>query len=163
MGPGNVYRTASDGKLGGAWERLPYTKPTGAVLIKWVGNNSPRFDERIFWQDVQSIVSVNDRDVSALSRVDLKPGDAVVVQHVGKHNKPGRRLWKAVVMDEDEVAEAQAAARLSPSSFSQGSETDAPCQRSSRKRKATSTEPESKPQGGTKKPRNKGVLYGWCC
>ena len=55
------------------------TKPTGAVLIKWVGNNSPRFDERIFWQDVQSIVSVNDWDVSALSRVDLKPGDTVVV------------------------------------------------------------------------------------
>ena len=144
----------------GEVKRSMATKPTGAVLIKWVGNNSPRFDERIFWQDVQSIVSVNDRDVSALSRVDLKPGDAVVVQHVGKHNKPGRRLWKAVVMDEDEVAEAQAAARLSPSSFSQGSETDAPCQRSSRKRKATSTEPEFKQQGGTKKPRNKGVLYG---
>ena len=26
VGPGNVYRTASDGKLGGAWERLPYCK-----------------------------------------------------------------------------------------------------------------------------------------
>ena len=84
--------------------------PTGAVLITWIGNNSPRFDERIFWQDVQSIVSVNDQDVFVLLRVDLKPGDAVIVKHVGKHNKPGRRLWKAVVMDEDEVTEAQAAA-----------------------------------------------------
>ena len=26
-----------------------------------------------------------------------------------------------------------------------------------------STEPEFKQQGCTKKPRNKGVLYGWCC
>jgi len=137
------------------------TKPTGAVLIKWVGNNSPRFDERIFWQDIQSIVSVNDQDVPVLSPADLKPGDTVLVQHIGKHNKPGRRRWKAVVMDEDEVAEAQAAARLSPSSFSQDSETDAPCQRSSQKRKATSTEPGCKQPGGTKKPRNKGVL--WCC
>ena len=128
-------------------------------MIKWVGNNSPRLDERIFWQDVQSIVTVNDRDVSILLRADLKPGDTVVVQHVGKHKKPGRHLWKAVVMDEDKAAEAQVAAQLSPSSLSQGSETDAPCQRSSWKRKATSTEPESKQHGGTKKPKKKRMLH----
>ena len=142
------------------------TKPAGAVLIKWVGNNSPRFDKHIFWQDIQSIVSVNDRDVSGglLSPADLKPGDTVFVQHIGKHNKPGHRRWKAVVMDEDEVAEAQAAAQLSLLSFSQGSETDTPCQRSSRKQKATSTEPGCKQAGGIKKLRNKGVLwFCWYC
>ena len=106
-------------------------KRTGAVLIKWVGNNSPSFDERIFWQDVQSIVTVNDQDVSVLSRAYLKPGDVVIVQHVRKHKKIGRRLWKAMVMNEDKATEVQVAARLLPSSFSQGSETDAPCQRSS--------------------------------
>ena len=53
-------------------------------------NNSPRFDEH-----VHSIVKVNDRDVSVLSPSDLEPGDVVLVQHLGKHNKPGRRLWKA--------------------------------------------------------------------
>ena len=139
------------------------TKPPGTVLIKWVGNNSPRFDDRIFWQDIHYIVSVNDRDVSVLSPSHLEPGDIVLVQHLGKHNKPGRRLWKAVVMDENEVAEAQAAARLSPSSFSQGScsEPDITCQRSSssRKRRATSTGPETKQQESSKKPRNKGVQY----
>ena len=123
------------------------TKPAGAVLIKWVGNNSPRFDERIFWQDIQSIVSVNNRDVSGglPSPADLKPGDTVFVQHIRKHNKPGQRHWKAVVMDKDEAAKAQAVAQLSPSSFLQGSETDAPCQRSSRKRKVTLTEPDVHP------------------
>ena len=128
-------------------------------MVKWVGNNSPRFDERIIWQDVQSIVTVNNRDVSVLSRADLKPGDTVIVQHVGKHKKPGRRLWKAVVMDEDKAAEAQVVTQLSPLSLSQGSETDAPCQCSSRKRKATSTEPESKQHRGTKKPKKKRMLH----
>ena len=114
------------------------SKPTEAVLIKWVGNNTPRFDERIFCQDVQSIVRVHCRAISVLSLAGLKPGDAVIVQHVGKHNKPGWHLCKAVVMDNSEVANVQTSS-------------------------ATSTEPEFKQQGGTKNPRNKGVLYGWCC
>ena len=141
----------------------PYRDPS-MTTITGESPETVRSDERIFWQDIQSIVSVNDRDVSVLSPADLKPGDTVLVQHIGKHNKPGRPRWKAVVMDKDEVAEAQAAARLSLSPFSQGSETDTPCQRSSRKRKATSTEPGCKQAGGTKKLRNKGVLwFCWYC
>ena len=85
------------------------TNPAGVVSIKWVGNNSPRFDDRIFWQDIQPIVSLNDQDVSVLSPANMKPGDTVLVQHIGKQNKPGRPRWKAVVVDEDEVPEAQAA------------------------------------------------------
>ena len=60
------------------------TKHTGAVLINWVGNNFPKFDKHIFWEDVQSIVTVNDQDVSVLLQTD-----AVVVQRVGKNNIPG--------------------------------------------------------------------------
>jgi len=80
-----------------------------------------------FWQDIQSIASVNDRDVSVLSPADLKPGETIVVQDNRKYNKPGQRWCKTVVMGEDEVTEVQVAARLSPLSFSQGSETDALC------------------------------------
>ena len=82
------------------------TNPAGAVLIKWVGNNSPSIDDRIFWQDIQPIVSLNDQDVSVLSPANMKPGDTVFVQHIGKYNKPGQYCWKAVVVDKDEVAEA---------------------------------------------------------
>ena len=102
-------------------------KLTGAVFIKWSWNNSPTFDQCIIWPDVQSIVSVNDWDVSVLSPANLKPGDTIIVQHVRKHNKPGRYLWKAVVMDKDEVTEAQAVAQLPPMSFSQGSEAKVQC------------------------------------
>ena len=115
------------------------TKPSERTfLIKWIGNNSPRYDNRIFWRDVGSIVSVNGRDVSALSSSDLIPGDAVVVQHTSKRNKPGRRLWKAVVMSEDTEVEAtfsqaDRAARASPSSSSQGSKPDSQSQRTLRK------------------------------
>ena len=117
----------------------------------------------MFWQDAQSIVSVNDWEVSVVSRADLKPGDTVAVQTCRKTQQTRMTPVESNVIDENEATEALAAARLSPSSFSQGSETDAPCQRSSRKQKATSTEPEFKQKGGTKKPRNKGVLNGWCC
>lgn len=46
------------------------TKPVEVILIKWVGT-SHRFDKSIFWQDVNSIVSVNGQHISALSLSNL--------------------------------------------------------------------------------------------
>jgi len=46
------------------------TKPVEVILIKWVGT-SHGFDKSIFWQDVNSTVSVNGQDISALSLSNL--------------------------------------------------------------------------------------------
>ena len=46
------------------------TKPAEVILIKWVGT-SHGFDKSISWQDVNSIVSVNGQDISALSLSNL--------------------------------------------------------------------------------------------
>ena len=68
-------------------------KATGAVLIKWVGNNSPRIDDCIFCQDVQSIVSINCRAVSVLSRANLKPGDANMLENTTNQDNAYGKPW----------------------------------------------------------------------
>lgn len=107
-----IVRERATNSICGEMKYNMVTKPVEVILIKWVGT-SHRFDKSLFWQDVNSIVSVNGQHISALSlsNLDLRSCPCATSW---KHNKPIRCLWIAIAMNKDKVAEVQVA-QLSPS------------------------------------------------
>ena len=88
------------------------------VLIRCQGNNSPRYDGKLFYEPVNTIVKVNGAEVHGIAVAELKPGDSVTIKR-GK----GARLWNGIVADPVEASppvsaavEAASLASLSSSS-----------------------------------------------
>ena len=59
------------------------------IFVKCEGNNSPKYDGKIWEEDVKYIVKVNGQSIDPRSQEDIKPGDRVIIRRPGKG---GRRI-----------------------------------------------------------------------
>ena len=108
------------------------------LLVKCEGNNSPKYDGRVWQEDLKSVISVNGQMIDPHSHRNLqvRPVDSVTIWCPGKGGKRGRS-WHGIVMSDTEEASHQ------------------PLPSSSRKRKS-----DSQDDGGTrKKPKGMYVYY----
>ena len=61
------------------------------------GNDSKRFDGRVWWEDTSTITMVNGKEVdTALDKSMLQDGDKVVIKFGGKSKK----LFKGVIQQD---------------------------------------------------------------
>ena len=74
------------------------------ILVKYEGNNSPRYNGKIWREKLESVVEVNQQVTQAPTDLEVKRGDRVVVYRFGKGAKRGRR-WKGVVMSQSDLME----------------------------------------------------------
>ena len=65
------------------------------ILVKCVGNNSPRYDGKTFYERLSTITTVNSKEVHNVTAAEHKPGDSVIIKH-GK----GSRLWHGIIADD---------------------------------------------------------------
>ena len=78
------------------------------LLVKCEGNNSPKYDGKIWEEDLKFVVNVNGQTIDLNSNVEVKPGDRVTVKRPGKGGK-NVRYWHGVVMSESGNVEEAAA------------------------------------------------------
>lgn len=63
------------------------------LLVKYVGNSSPRYDGHIWSENVKSLLAVNGKVVAEPELTKIKPGDVVLLQPSAKGGKKGKRIW----------------------------------------------------------------------
>ena len=68
------------------------------VPVLSCGNNSKKYDNKIWWEDWNNIVEVNGTPVNEAMKSSIKSGDTVLVKFGAK------KLYKGVVELEDKVA-----------------------------------------------------------
>ena len=85
------------------------------IFVKCEGNNSPKYDGKIWEEEVKYIVEVNGQSIDPCSQQDIKPGDRVIIRRPGKG---GRRVrnWQGIVMSDSDVEEASRKSVKQPSS-----------------------------------------------
>lgn len=74
------------------------------------GNNSPKYDGKVWEEETKFIVSVNGNKVDFLrgAEIELKPGDQIVVCRPGKGGKKGRN-WHSIIISRSENVEGASA------------------------------------------------------
>lgn len=75
------------------------------LLVKCEGNNSPKYDGKIWEEELKFVVNLNGQAIDLSSNVQVKPGDRVTITRPGKGGRSGRD-WHGVVMAESDVEEA---------------------------------------------------------
>ena len=66
------------------------------VPIRCIGNDSKKYDDKVWLEDVNTIVQLNNKEVNNLRKCDLKNGDQVLVKFPSsKAKKP--KLYNGVV------------------------------------------------------------------
>ena len=75
------------------------------ILVKCEGNNLPKYDGKIWEEELKFVVSINEQtvDLHRQSEFEVKPGDRVVICRPGKGGKKGRN-WKGTVMSQSDLA-----------------------------------------------------------
>ena len=73
------------------------------ILVKCEGNNSPKYDGKIWEEELKFIVSINGQTVDLHQQPEVKRGDQVVICRPGKGGKKGRN-WKGTVMSQSDLA-----------------------------------------------------------
>ena len=113
-------------------------KASAKILVKCEGNNSPKYDGKIWEEEIKYIVDVNGQSIDSHSQQEIKPGDRVIIRRPGKGGRRARS-WHGTVMSESDVEEASRQAVKQPSS--------------KRKRKTNSGDDSN--SGSSKKPKCK--------
>ena len=76
------------------------------VLVKYEGNNSPKYDGRVWQEELKSVVNVNGQviDPHLHGNLEVKPGDSVTtcIWHPGKGGKRGRK-WHGILMSQSDA------------------------------------------------------------
>ena len=74
------------------------------VLVKCEGNNSPKYDRRVWQEELKSVVNVNGQaiDPHLHGNLEVKPGDSVAIWRPGKGGKRGRK-WHGIVMSQSDA------------------------------------------------------------
>lgn len=96
------------------------------ILVRYEDNNSPRYDGKIWREELKCVVEVNGQAVDipqVTSDFEVKPGDHVVICRLGKGRKRGRR-WKGVVMSQPDAVEEASPLPVSHTSLSRKRTTD---------------------------------------
>ena len=90
-------------------------KALAKILVKCEGNNSPKYDGKIWEEEIKYIVDVNGKSIDPHSQQEIKPGDRVIIRRPGKGGRRARS-WHGTVMSESDVEEASRQAVKQPSS-----------------------------------------------
>ena len=67
-------------------------------------SNSPKYDGKIWEEEVKYIVKVNGQSIDPCLRQDIKPGDRVIIWRPGKGGRV--RNWHGIVMSDSDIEEA---------------------------------------------------------
>lgn len=66
------------------------------VPIRCKGNDCKKYDDKVWWEDIKTIVQLNNQAVDNLHKCDIKNGDQVLVKFASsKAKKP--KLYNGVV------------------------------------------------------------------
>ena len=52
--------------------------------MRCIGNNSKRYNDKVWWEEISTIVEVNNKPTDKLLKSDLKSGDNVIIRFGGK-------------------------------------------------------------------------------
>ena len=80
-------------------------KAVAKIFVKCKGNNSPKYDRKIWKEEVKYTVEVNGQLLDPRLQQDIKPGDRVIIRHPGKGRRRIRN-WHGIVMSDSDVEEA---------------------------------------------------------
>ena len=65
------------------------------VPVRCMGNSNKRYDDKVWWEEVGTIVEVNDKPVNKVLKSDLKNGDNVMIKFGGKGK--AKKLFKGII------------------------------------------------------------------
>ena len=83
-------------------------------LMRYAGNESPRFDGSVYAIKCGMVVKHKGIDVQGVTSTDLHEGDDIVYRHTYKHGRT--RLWKGVVVRSESDTVPPALSESSPDS-----------------------------------------------
>ena len=85
------------------------------LLVKCEGNNSPKYDGKIWEEELKFVVNINGQEIDPNSQgnVKINPGDIVTIRRPGKRGKRGRN-WHGTVESQSDPLEAYHMEEASP-------------------------------------------------